>query len=518
MIRLFIAGLICAFFAIASADEISTTKIYIGKELSFCGKVESVSRSSSINSSDDGKSPDFCTLRFTVKRPTAIFHLEFNVKKDQENASLLKAGAILRAKGICQEHNVSHSEVKDGGEPRQDIHLGVAEASVEAFDSGEPEGFVCNDSEANEASDAKDHAPPAKSARKNAPSGDGPAAKTVMSANQQKKSKGTAAEPPFSEAGVMKAIVTVEGGNGKASAFIANVKGKKFLITNIHVIFDNDPKFLTVSNENVEVMSPLLAKDRDLAFYEIKDADKFSALDVDGDIVLLPPDEPVIVLGNSMGSGVNTRLKGKVKGVGPTTLEISAEIVPGNSGSPIIDANSGKVIGVSTYGTNKMKIGFLTKGTRFEEVRRFGTRIDSLDLDGLEPFDAKKYLADVKLYKDISALNELGSTLLLDIYSQKDGKFNPSINPAKYDFTKHASLERIVNEWNDIMRGVEVPEAIPSVLKRLKDQISVPAEKRKQTPYYSWVRGTVAKQLETNDYYCKTIDDLRKEIESYLRK
>jgi hypothetical protein len=327
----------------------------------------------------------------------------------------------------------------------------------------------------------------------------------------------------FDEQQAMKSIVTVQGTKGSGSAFLVNVKGRKLLVTNIHVVFDNDPKFLSVANERIEVSEPQFASDRDLAFYELKEPERFPALELEGDITRLQQEEQVVVFGNSLGAGVNTRLRGKVMGVGPTTLEISAKIVPGNSGSPILDLSSGKVLGVSTYGSQIRRVDFSIKGTRFEEVRRFGTRVDTVNMDALEPFDKAKYAADVKLYNTVTVANELGNTLLTDICEQKNGRFSPTIEPSRYSFSKYPSLERAIREWNDIINGkISVSNRsisnVPNALKGLKSQISMPLmNARKQQANYSWVKDNVAKQIELNDCYCKAFDDMRKDIDEYMR-
>jgi len=510
MLRFSLASAVLTILSVASAGEISTSNVYEGKTLSFCGRVECVS--SAMRASTE--KPDARSIQFTVRQPDAVFHLEFEVSKNSENASLLKSGATVRAKGVCKEFS-SSPVAPDEDDKRPRILLRMEEGSVEALEEGkDPEGFVCeaakpgaepqSETEAAKSvsSDVKKQAKESSSSQKKKPV-PAPAAHSSSSIN---------------ESDLMRSIVTVQGDNASGSAFIANVKGRLFLITNIHVIFDNEPKFLSISNEKLEVGPPLLANDRDIALYELKNPEKLSALELEDDVVSLPPEEPLIVFGNSMGAGVNTRLKGNVKGVGPSTIEISAKIVPGNSGSAIIDFKTGKVIGVSTYGLSRAKASVMTKGTRFEEVRRFGTRVDNLDLDALEPFDARKYAADVKAYKELVALNELGYAFLSDIYAGKDGKLNLTLSPSRYDFAKYSGLERLVNDWNNSLRNGSA-DSIPSLLTRMKDQVSKPAEKlRKQKAGYAWTKSSMERLIEVNDSYAKAIDNLRKEIEEALKR
>jgi len=81
--------------------------------------------------------------------------------------------------------------------------------------------------------------------------------------------------------------------------------------------------------------------------------------------------DTVVVLGNPSAAGVVTSQRGKLLGIGPNRIEIDAQFERGNSGSPIIHLESGKVIGVATYAMTDE----LINGRK--EVRRFGYRLDS---------------------------------------------------------------------------------------------------------------------------------------------
>ncbi len=495
-----------AMFAAFSAlgDEILTDKIYLGSQISYCGKI------SDIGSGTRADTP-YAILYFRSEKDGVRIRLDFWVRRDSMDLNQIKPGSYVRAYGVCMEHRLYCSSAKDLELGRSFFNLEMQDCALDIPAKGQQDGFMCV------AKGALDPKPPSGSAAATDSSSENPL-------RQIKRAVEENFDVSFDEQRAMKSIVTVKGSKGSGSAFIANIDGKKLLVTNIHVIFDNEMKFLTVSNEEVEVLEPQLSKDRDLAFYELREPDKFAALDLEADIAKLPPEQPVVVFGNSLGAGVNTRLKGKVKGVGPTTVEISAEIVPGNSGSPILNSSNGKVIGVSTYGTVTRRADFSVKGTRFEEVRRFGTRMDTEDMAALEPFDKRKYNADVKLYNSIAAVNELGLALLTDICEQKDGKSSPTIEPSRYDFKKYISLEPAIREWNDILNGKIAANNkstinVASGLKRFKNQISMPImNARKQQANYSWVRDAVAKQIELNDSYCKSFDDIRKEVEELARK
>lgn len=504
MTRFLLASLLFAFLPL-QAEEISLDKLYFGSEVSYSGRIANVSTSKSYS---NGVETVWNVVSFISKRDGRRIYLNFYLKPSDCDASSLKSGSFLSLRGVCLEQRLYAASAEQFDRGSSSFILDMRECSVasSASSAGQPEGFSCA----------------ARTISGLVPT---PSAESFASSAAKASSSDDAIAIAFNEPETMKSIVTAKGSKGSGSAFIAKIDGRKTLVTNIHVVFDNDPKFISMANEELQVLEPRFAPDRDLAFYELADQEKAPpALEIEPDIAKLPADQPVLVLGNSLGAGVNTRLKGRILGVGPSTLEISAQIVPGNSGSPILNASNGKVVGVSTYGTVTRKADFSIKGTRFEEVRRFGTRTDSLDLASLEPFDKRKYAADVKLYNSVEAVNELGLLLLTDICEQKAGKSQPTIEPSRYDFKKYVSLEPAIKEWNDILNGRvsagnKSSVNVSSGLKRFKSQISMPImNARKQQANYSWVRDAVAKQIEQNDSYCKAFDDIRKEVEELSRK
>ena len=58
-------------------------------------------------------------------------------------------------------------------------------------------------------------------------------------------------------------------------------------------------------------------------------------------------------------------------------VEIDAPFVPGNSGSPIVHVQSGKVIGIASY-VQTRKHDDISKDSGVAEVRRFGYRLDTI--------------------------------------------------------------------------------------------------------------------------------------------
>jgi hypothetical protein len=103
-----------------------------------------------------------------------------------------------------------------------------------------------------------------------------------------------------------------------------------------------------------------------------------SVLELEPQIEKLKIGDAIVVAGNSEGEGVVREIPGRIVGIGPDRIEVDAEFVPGNSGSPILLKSTGRVIGVATY----MKVPRARGGAKspfsLNEVRRFGYRIDTV--------------------------------------------------------------------------------------------------------------------------------------------
>ena len=150
--------------------------------------------------------------------------------------------------------------------------------------------------------------------------------------------------------------------------------------------------------------------------------------DFDNDVHI---DDDVIVLGNKGGGGVVTELKGKVVGIGPDRLEVSAEFIPGNSGSPIIHLKTGKVIGIATYLTKRYEefsshpqggaSGVPTNGKGEVVVRRYGYRIDKVP--AWEPVNWAEMYAEAEQMEQVSKLTEDIFDFLSALRNKKEPNF-----------------------------------------------------------------------------------------------
>lgn len=198
------------------------------------------------------------------------------------------------------------------------------------------------------------------------------------------------------------AILIAESADGSGSGFIARHGGKVWLYTNEHVIRMGLPiKFTNIKGKKLELTGKhkiQIAHNRDLARIELS-GDMLAFEWTDRELSI---GEDICAYGNSVGSHVITELKGQILGLSNDRIEISAEIVGGNSGGPIVDKD-GKVICVSTYGTydKEAKSDDYIKGTRFAQVRRFGFTCNGVQWATVS---FGEYLQQIKSLEDMTEL------------------------------------------------------------------------------------------------------------------
>lgn len=184
----------------------------------------------------------------------------------------------------------------------------------------------------------------------------------------------------------MAALVIIEGDAGVGTGFFCHVRGRDFIVTNLHTLSGHrSMRIRTVNGNPVQPKEIYGAVGHDIALIAVDQTwgELKAASNVAEETQL---GAPVVVPGNKLGGGVMTEVEGKVLGIGPDRVQVAARFEPGNSGSPIINQETGKVIGVATYITGDMPENFVEEAA-FEggpsnsanKIRWFGYRIDSVE-------------------------------------------------------------------------------------------------------------------------------------------
>jgi len=229
---------------------------------------------------------------------------------------------------------------------------------------------------------------------------------------EDSKKKGESKEMPVNYEGEIvdasKAILIASNKDGgTATAFIAKMKGKLFIITNAHVMLSTsevsfktiDGVFITLNNAG------FISQNKDIYLIPINEIPAGSiALEIVDNISdEVRIHDEVIVCGNSEGGGVLHRTLGKIQAIGPDNIETNCAIFQGNSGSPIYHKKTQKVVGVISHARVQKSPNNLTQHSMRQDnspikssTRYFGQRIDNLnDLSPLSPTDVITQLNEV---------------------------------------------------------------------------------------------------------------------------
>ena len=226
------------------------------------------------------------------------------------------------------------------------------------------------------------------------------------------KTQSIDAAPPAtgrkSNSSFLSSIAFMEGSNGRGTGFFVNMWGRKILATNAHVFCKiKDIRIYNTDGLEFPVEAALISKKRDLAILSVGNCKTVPALSLRGNVSELMINSPVIVYGDSMGAGVFTKIPGDLVGIGFDRIETDAKFVPGNSGSPIIDKVSSDVIGLATYVQIMTDLHWSSSDTRFsasrgaKNIRRFGYRIDNIDIIEFDIYHARSSAAELEILSDL---------------------------------------------------------------------------------------------------------------------
>lgn len=156
-----------------------------------------------------------------------------------------------------------------------------------------------------------------------------------------------------------------EGTTITGSGFLYNDQGD--IITNAHVIANADMIYVRTANAHIYPAAVIgIGEDTDIAVIRVPQLERSAFLEVEMEHYSDIGDE-VIALGSPHGFQ-NTVTLGIISGTErnfsvdgfdyQNVYQISAQITHGNSGGPLINRETGKVIGINSVGTEDGTIGF----------------------------------------------------------------------------------------------------------------------------------------------------------------
>lgn len=213
-------------------------------------------------------------------------------------------------------------------------------------------------------------------------------------------------------------LVFVTGNDGAGSGFIADIDGARWLITNAHVAAGiNNADFKTLDGTVVHGGAAGVALGHDICRIALPSGGKPFEVMKDVDQTAGVGDE-VVVLGNAEGSGVINTIIGKIVGIGPNLVEIDAQFVPGNSGSPIVHLKTGKVIGVATYTVTRKYDATTKEKMKDPVIRRFGYRLDSVKT--WQPIVWPTFYAQAAAVEKVHELTLALDDFFRDLYESKN--------------------------------------------------------------------------------------------------
>jgi hypothetical protein len=188
-------------------------------------------------------------------------------------------------------------------------------------------------------------------------------------------------------------IVLIKGKNGSGTGFIGDVSGKKFLFSNAHVLAGiKAPTFTLMNRKPVKLGPASVAVGHDLVMIVVVEGG--SGIPVAKPLETYAGiNDDILVLGNPGRGEVVTSLEGKLVGIGPNRVEVTAAFERGNSGSPIIHLNTGKVLGVASDARADELLNGRIK------LRRYGYRLDSVEK--WQAIDWKRFYLEADIFEKV---------------------------------------------------------------------------------------------------------------------
>lgn len=201
----------------------------------------------------------------------------------------------------------------------------------------------------------------------------------------------------------LNAVLMVNNASGAATAFLGKMDGKTYIISNLHVLGEmKNAKITTIDGKEVRLPKTcFLQKGFDVFLAELDEVPEgVSPLEISKNVMTdTNLKDDLVVSGNSQGGNVMRNIEGTLLAVGPKLLETDCNFYKGNSGSPVIHRDSGKVVGVVSY-IMTIDDDLSTRITRKSKAKNFNMRFFAYRLDTMDdkteiPYEAVIETMDV---------------------------------------------------------------------------------------------------------------------------
>jgi hypothetical protein len=310
------------------------------------------------------------------------------------------------------------------------------------------------------------------------------------------------------------AMVVITGDKAQGTGFLIHTPIGSFVITNQHVIGDNPHlQITTTGGDPVKFSSLAAASDRDLAMISIEDnhytylqlADTLTGNVQVGDALITP--------GNSLGGGVMLTSEGQVVAIGPEKVEFSNPVYHGNSGGPMIQSRTGKVIGVVTEGRlvviqNAFDMAsFMSNNSPIKSsVRYFGMRLDNVPAWLNVPWqrfeNETTYLADFDERTKCldSLLNSHHDDTEFGSYYRKDEQVKAALDDYKDSIARDPTADHRVEAVRTLLFSVD------TLADDGLDDMKNPAN------FYSFDQEHAKENAEYRDYLKKEIASVSSDV------
>ena len=295
---------------------------------------------------------------------------------------------------------------------------------------------------------------------------------------------------------------------GAGSGFVCEFQGKPALLTNIHVVAGmRAPTFKRLDNTVMKTVgNPASAVGHDILNYALSpDAPmpKLRAASKVGEVAAIG--DEVFVLGNSEGARVIAPLSGTIVGIGPDLVEVTAEFVPGNSGSPIIHAKSGLVIGIATYLTVRDQ-KWLSGESKDKKVRRFGYRLDSVK--NWQPVD---WAVFEKERTELQRVQQLTSDLADLLRDMKDGIITFAAHK-NHAIARHVKAFQEKVGTSSRVNAADHETAVTTFLKFMRSASQQDITDANSRMHYDYFRRAIAEEKQVRTLFTEIFDKLVKQL------